>query len=429
MIKKHIYPFISLLTAVGMLCALTACGRQENIQLVENPNTQPEYLSFFSAKKMYNSDVSKYWIDRFTEKYNKQVYINFESAAYYADKGESYRELLEKRLESSAPDDLYIISAEDVLDFEKKGYWLDLSGMDFVDNLSEAALYQSTYNGKIFSIPLSFIGFGFAWNLDLLKERGLSVPQNLEEFLYTCEKLKGEGVLPYGANKGFALTVPAMCTGLSSLYGSENQGERIAALNSGEDSISGYLREGFAFLSMMIEKGYMDPEQALASTPREDDVQMFLAQECAFICIGLGDLNNLDKKTFQMETTGLPLLPEGCIAVYGANSRLCVNPNSRHLDTALEFIEMVGTPEALAESAALDKAISSAKGGMASQLPGEEKLAELLRQPGQIPNQDFALHFNTWESIRDVCRELCGGKSVEQACDLLDEKQRAELQE
>lgn len=421
--------YVCLLALCLLVSTLAGCGNEPNIQILEETNAQPEYLSFFSNQSMAGSDVTKYWIEQFTEKYNKQIYINFEGAAYYAEEGLSYRELLEKRLESSAPDDMYIINAEDVLEFERKGYWMDLSDLAFVDNLSEAALYQSTYNGKVFSLPLSFTGFGFVWNVDMLEEHDLQVPQNLEEFLATCEKLKSEGILPYGANKGFALTVPAMCVGFSKLYNSADQEEQIAALNSAQTPVSDYLRDGFSFLDLMIKNGYLDPEQALTFTPRVEDTELFLEGGCAFICAGLGDIRSRENIPFQTQMTGLPVLAEGCIAVYGANSRLCVNPNSKHLDTVYEFMEMVGTPEALAESAAIDKIMSSAKDSQPGDFPTEEELVELLGKPGQIPNQDFALHFNTWENIRDVAREICAGRSVEEACAMLDEKQLSELKD
>lgn len=305
---------------------------------------------------------------------------------------------------------------------------MDLSGMDFVGNLSESALYQSTYKGKVFSVPLSFTGFGFLWNVDVLNEHGLTVPENLEEFMAVCEKLKADGILPYGANKGYALTVPAMCAGMADLYGSENLEEKITGLNSGEVPVSTYMRNGFAFLEEMIARGYMDPQQALQTTPGVEDREMLIKGECAFICAGLGGIKKTENLTVRVEMTGLPVLPEGCIAVYGAQSRLCVNPNSKHLETTLEFIEMVGTPEALAKSAEVEYTMSSAKDYKIDNFTQEKKLVSLLQQPGQIPNQDFALNFNTWENIRDVGRELCAGASVEDACKKLDEMQRADLE-
>ena len=61
-----------------------------------------------------------------------------------------------------------------------------MSALEFTGNLSHDALTQSTYNGKLFSIPLSYTGFGFIWNVDMLKQYGLKLPENLEEFLNVC---------------------------------------------------------------------------------------------------------------------------------------------------------------------------------------------------------------------------------------------------
>lgn len=420
---------ICMALLLAVLCgAIFACGSDlSGVIVLEDSAREPEYLSFFSHSKTLGTDVVKYWSDSFMKTYNRKVYIELDGADYYAGEGLSYRELLVKRLESDTPDDLYIINAEDVLEFEKRGYWMDLSGMDFVDSLSEAALYQSTYNGKVFSVPMSIKGFGFIWNTGMLKEHGLSVPQNRGEFLSVCETLKSAGILPYGANKGYALTVPAMCAGFSELYAGDDRLQLLDALNSGETPVSGYMRDGFEFLSMMIERGYMDAAQALADAPNEGDLERFAQGGCAFICTTIDNLPKMPELPFEIQLTGLPVLEDGSVCVYGAGSRLCVNPNSRKLETALAFIEMVGSPQALAKSARWEMTISAAKDGGASVHPSGKALAELLMQPDQIPNQDFALHFNTWESIRDVSRELCGGASVDEACAMLDDKQRADL--
>lgn len=426
--KRYLKRAGALALAIALSGSATACGGNEGaVQLLDGAETQPEYLSFFSSNEYSGSDVGKYWSDRFADVYDKEVYVNYDGASYYAAEGMSYRELLEKRMQSSQPDDLYVINAEDVLDFKKKGYWLDLSGLNFVENLSDAALYQSTYAGEVFSVPLSFTGFGFYWNADLLQEHDLTVPENLDEFLTVCEKLKAGGVLPYGANKGYALTVPAMCTGLAELYQSADRDRKIEELNRGTSPISTYMRDGFEFLKLLIDKGYLDPAQAMATTPGSE-LELFQQGGCAFFCGSLGAVP-LDAENGwpHVVLTGLPVLPEGSVAVYGTDERLCVNPQSKHLESALEFIEMVGTTEALNQSAFLAHAMSTAKNSTVAVPPGQQELRQLLQSPGQIPNQDFALHFNTWESIRDIGREICGGLSVDEACDKLDALQQAEL--
>lgn len=418
------------MTALFTIFAISACaGNGEGVDILETETAQPEYLSFFSAKGLIDSDVAKYWKECFTEKYNKQVYINYDDASYYDAEGLSYRELLVKRLGSSAPDDLYIIKAEDVLEFEKKGYWMDLSDFDFVSGLSKAALYQSTYKGKVFSVPLSFTGFGFVWNVDMLAQYNLGVPRDQAEFIEVCQTLKEAGILPYGANRGYALTVPAMCAGLSQLYESPDLSLCIEKLNSGETNISLYMEAGFEFLAGMIENGFIDTQQALASTPGIEDKELFLSGGCAFMCAALGNASSWSDVPFEFMVTGVPVLEDGSKAVFGADWRLCINPNSKRLEAAIEFVEMVGTPEALAQSAIVDNTMSTAKDGTHADLPMENRLIELLQKPGQIPNQDFSLYFNTWENIRDVGREICGGMTVEQACRMLDQMQAAEIAE
>lgn len=421
---------VALLLVGIMLFALTACGKEQgNIQIVENLQENPEYLSFFSGESYADSHIGKYWVEQFMQQYNQKIYINYDEAEYYADEGLSYRELLEKRLRSSAPDDLYIIKAEDVLEFEKKGYWMDLSDMEFVNNLSEAAIVQNSYKGKLFALPLVSTGFGFYWNVNMLEKYGLAVPKNLDEFIEVCETLKANGILPYGANKGFALTVPAMCTGFDGFYANEDTEKNIAALNSGEVPVSTYMREGFEFLEYLIEQGYMDPEQALSATPSKEDIQLFLEGKCGFICNTFSTIQILnDTKGIRVEFTGLPVLKEGSIMVYGSAKRLSVNPNSKNLDIAVQFLEMVGQPEALDKSASSEYCMSSAKVSNVNILPQQKKAAHLMQQPGQIPNQDFQLHFNTWENIRDMGRLLCGGASVDEVCNKLDALQKADLE-
>lgn len=423
--KRKIMRSLSIICALILLC-FTACSQNPTIQFIDDIDTNPEYISFFSSYDYAGNSVAKYWSDRFAKQYNKKVYIRFDGAKYYEEGNLSYRELLLKRIESSSPDDLFIVNAEDVHDFERKGYLMDLSNMNFVNNLSDAARYQSTYNGKVFSVPLSFTGFGFAWNVDLLAAHGLSIPQNLGEFWTVCETLLRAKILPYGGNKGYGLTVPAMCVGLSSLYGASDQEQRLMDLNSGTTRISSYIRQGYEFLSTMIESGYLDAEQALSSTPRKEDLELFMSGQCGFICIALGEVGRV-KPSFQWELTGLPVLANGSIAVYGANHQLAANPNSRHLDTVSRFIEMVGATESLAISASLDGSMSSAANGIEGVSASEQNLANLLRSAGQIPNQDFSLNFNTWDSIRDIAREICAGISIDDACIMLDDLQRQNL--
>ena len=134
------------------------------------------------------------------------IVVYSDSAGYYADEGLSYRELLLKRLSSGTADDLYLIPAEDVLEFDQKGFIYDLSGLDCISSLSEDALRQSTYKGKVFSVPLSYTGFGLIWNVDMLHQYQLEIPETLDEFyqdLVTLKNYYGDKYIIFSASGGW----------------------------------------------------------------------------------------------------------------------------------------------------------------------------------------------------------------------------------
>lgn len=313
------------------------------------------------------------------------------------------------------------------MEFDEKGYIYDMSNLKCTENLSQDALIQSTYGEKIFSIPLSYTCFGFVWNVDMLKEYNLKVPTNLEEFLNVCETLKENGILPYGANKDFALTVPVMCAGLYDVYQSDDASQKLASLSDGTTKISSYIEKGFSFLQMMIDKGYLDPETALNTLPsREEEKNFFAEGNCAFIC-ALYRGKAFEGYPFEIEMTPLPVLENGSICVVGADQRLAINPKSEHLDSAIAIVETLGKTKTLDSFAKNLGKISSSKNATAPDIPQSDSIIECVAGGDQIPNQDFRLHFNVWDTVRELSQQLCEGRSVEAVTKDYDSRQAEEI--
>ena len=378
-----------------------------------------------------NAEVSEAIEERCKAVLNQDKSTNItvysDSANYYAADGLSYRELLLKRLASGNADDLYMIHAEDVMEFDGKGYIYDMSALEFTGNLSHDALAQSTYNGKVFSIPLSYTGFGFIWNVDMLKQYGLELPENLEEFLNVCETLKENGILPYGANKDFALTVPVMCVGLSDIYQSDDCNQKLEALSNGTVAISEYMEKGFDFLQMMIDKGYMNPDRALDTLPKREAEKTFFANgNCAFIC-AIYSGKALEGYPFEIAMTPLPVLENGSICVVGADQRMAVNPRSKNLDAAIAIVEALGQTETLDSFAKSQGRISSSQNATAPDIPQTDPLIDCIAEGRQIPNQDFSLNFNVWENVRDLSQQVCRGKSAAEVAAEYDSIQMEEI--
>lgn len=413
--------------ALILLCS--GCARKNDEPKVYITQNEPEIvMSLFAQGEEISNAVNECCADIINPRYGSDIIVYSDYADFYAEEGLSYRELLLKRMESGMPDDLYVITAEDVLDFDRKGFIYDLSGLSCINNLSEDALQQSMYNGKVFSVPLSYTSFGLIWNVDMLHRYNLETPENLEEFWNVCETLKQNGILPYGGNRDYGLSVPIMCAGLGSLYQDPESEKLTGELAGGETPISTYMEDGFLFLQTMIENGYLDAEQTLATLPNtEEECSFFAGENCAFIssiCRAKAFSHNYP---FEVEMTALPVLPGGAVCVVGADHRLAVNPNSSHINEALTIVENVCTVQTLNEFAERLGKVSSAKGNKAAMLPQADKLVACLASGRQVPNQDFSLHFNIWNTTKELGVRLCEGSSVDEVCREYDKMQSEEL--
>lgn len=419
---------LSAILASVLLCTTvcTACGKNDS-DLYIAEESEKSVISLFTQGVKVSESIEEYCYDLMNPDTGKEIVLYTDSADFYADEGLSYRELLAKRMNSGKADDLYLIPAEDVLEFSSKGYIYDLSNLDCVDNLSDDALIQSTYDGMVFSIPLSYTCFGFIWNVDLLHKYGLEVPDNLNEFWNVCETLKQNGVLPYGSNTDFGLGVPAMCKGLYDVYQSDDSEELLNSLSDGTTPVSTYMEKGFAFIEEMINKGYMDPEQALNTLPlTEEETQFFAEENCAFIT-ALYRARTFEGYSFQVEMTPLPILDDGKICVVGADQRLAVNPNSEQLDDALAIMEIMGKTSTLDSIANSLGKISTSKNATAPDIPESKDIISYVAQGKQIPNQDFRLHFNVWNNVKELALKVCQGMSAKDAAAEYDERQAAEI--
>lgn len=412
-----------------LIFAMSSCGDKEDGNLILDEDTEDTVISYFSETSSSSSSaLEKYLMDNIGEKLGNSVVVNWDYAEYYGEEGQDYRKLLKKRIQSDEPDDLFTINAEDVKEYADRGWILNLSDMDFVDNMTDSAKSISTYDGKVYFAPIGFTGFGLYWNLDILERYNLSVPTDYDEMLETFEKLKKNGITPYAGNKGFGLTVPALCMSLTEVYQSSNKEVLINELAVGKTKSSHYMRKGFEFIDLMIKKGYMDAAFTLSATPYYDDLEAFSKGEAACICLSQqpgGD--NLKNSRYVM--TGF-FGKDGVSSVVGTTSKLAINARSKNMDVCKQIVQLASSEDCIAycnENGTVS-AFKLKKQEDIQYDEGMKAFVKLMNSDGQIPNTDLELGLNYWDNVRDICREIVAGNmTVDQACEALDKYQSEQI--
>ncbi len=73
---------------------------------------------------------------------------------------------------------------------------VDLSGYDFISNLSTSVLDQVSVDGGVYLLPVSNTMYGIFYNKTLMEENGWEVPRDFAELSDLCAKIEAEGLIP-----------------------------------------------------------------------------------------------------------------------------------------------------------------------------------------------------------------------------------------
>ncbi|MFR1128799.1 MAG: hypothetical protein ACLSFC_08525 [Enterocloster bolteae] len=90
-------------------------------------------------------------------------------------------------------------------------------------------------------------------------------------------------------------------------------------------------------------------------------------------------------------------------------------------------MEALGQTEILDAFAQNLGKISSSKNATAPAIPQSDSIISCVVKGSQIPNQDFRLHFNVWDTVRDLSQMLCQGHSPAEVSKEYDSRQMKEI--
>lgn len=413
--------WVCLLLAVSIASGLlSGCAEKSQVVTYEDTDQEETIITYFGNKyepenvRVIEEIISSFMVE------HPELRISYESL-----KGTDYFDALRKRMASGRGDDVIMVNHDVLLELEKNGQVADLSGLDGISSYTDAMLGQMTEaDGSIYWVPTTVSVFGLYCNLDLLKEHGQSVPQNLGEWEQTCDYFVEQGITPIVANNDISLKTLAIGLGFYQVYQEGRQAEVFAALNSGEERLSSYLRPGFALVSSLIDRGYVDAQTALVTKKTSDDLTQFARGESPFLLTGAWAAGRLEELApdFSFEVAPLPILEDGALLVINPDTRLSVSADSAHLDAAMEFVEYFTRRENIQKFADQQSSFSPLKGGGASSIKEVQPLIPCYEAGRTVIGTDGLLNLPIWDLTAEVSRKLLSGEGLDRAMTWLDEQ-------
>ena len=420
---------ISGAVAAFAALALVGCGGGEGTRnlAVHDEGDDGLVVNFFSPMEKASPDAentartaSDQTIAMAEEALGLTVAYRTYTAEDYQDK--TYDEVCLDRVRS-AKDDLYLLNADAIVALGAEGELADLSGLACAQNLREEVRAANTVDGKLVAIPQEVVAYGLFVNKDIFKECGLALPSTPEEFLEVCRVLKEKGYeVPLGANRWWLETF-VFAQAYAALYNGGDVEAEVAALNAGEARYSDYMRPGFEFLKALMDRGYIDAENALKSEAFEgigegDD---FMAGESPMAMAYWGAANTdtaYGNPSFTMEVIGFPSergpMPVLSMTGYGVAS------GAEHADEALAAMDVMLSDEALQLYAETNRVISPSKNVAVDCVEPLRPLNDLVQADTYVLASNAGMDVEQWGSVCLIVRDLLAGASVDECMAKLD---------
>lgn len=388
-----------LLLSAGLIAGvLSGCSSGgQNVVYDVPENSQPQVrLTFFGFKyEALNVLAIEDALHGFMDE-NPEISISYDGI-----KSPDYFDVLQKRLATGNGDDLFMVDHERVLELGALGMLADLSDLSTLENFSDLAKSQMTL-GTINYLPTTISAFGLYCNLDLLKEHGQRAPETWAELEAVCDYFAARGITPIVANNDISLKTLVLAKGLLPLYQSADPDSQLRRFNSGQADLAEALRPGFQLVEQMLERGWVNREEALKTAKTKDDLVLFAKGEQPFLLTGawavtrLRDLN----PAFTFEVRPYPILEDGSVLVINMDTRVSVNAASPHVEEAKRFAEYLTQKNVLWEFVDSQSSFSPLRENRLAEDTAIQSLGPYLTNGRSVLGSDDNLEFPIWDITR-----------------------------
>ena len=432
-IKSVSRKWSALFLAVLAALSLAACqGSAKPKNLISQEKEAARVVNLFSPMEKTDPNAkniartaSDLTVAMAEEKLGVSMMYRTYTAENYQDK--TYDEVTLDRARSNM-DDLYLLNPDTLLILGAEGKLMDLSGLDSAKNLREIIRVANTVDGKLIAIPQEIVAYGLFLNMDLFNQYGLSQPETPEEFLECCRVFKENGFeTPIGANRWWLETF-VFAQAYADLYNGGNAEAEIAALNSGEAKYSDYMRPGFEFLQILIDRGYIDAETALVSEAIEAEGPDFLAGKTPIVMAYWGAANSetgYGKTDFEMQVVGFPSsrgqMPVIPMTGYG------IGAEAEHREDAAKALDIMTSDEALQLYSETNRVISPSKNVKVDCVPSLRPLNDRIEEGIYVLGSNAGMNVEQWGNTCLIVRKLLEGASVDECMAAFDALQEAAL--
>ena len=165
-------------------------------------------------------------------------------------------EMLQTRLAAGTMGDVFVHQTR-LAAFAQAGYLMDISDQPWVERMVDGVKPDCIWNDKVWAAPLDCNGWGVYYMKDIYEgELGLGIPNDFDEFLDICQKIKDAGYDPLIAGGSEGWPFQGLFLSFTSFLYGQNENFHIDLYN-GDASLAGpEMFELFSAIQELYDRGF-----------------------------------------------------------------------------------------------------------------------------------------------------------------------------
>lgn len=326
-----------LVIASVSVLALAACGNTE-----ETSTNGKTVIEFFNQKTEMEGTIEEIIQD--FEKLHPDIDVQMTSVP---DAGTV---LKTRMLSGDVPDVINLYPQNiDFQEWANAGFFYDMTGQDYLDNLKNQYADKYAINGKVYNVPLTANVSGIYYNKTKFEALGLKAPETWDEFVQLVDDIKAAGETPFAiaGTEGWTLNGYHQLSLITTTGSADAANEylRYSQPNSisADDDI---LKADAAKLDLLADEGNQQANWKGASY--NDAIVAFTSEDALMTTNGSWALAAMRQQepTFEISTFAFPGEEPGQSATVGAGDfALSIAAETENLEAAETFVAYMTTPE------------------------------------------------------------------------------------
>lgn len=338
--KMKAYTLVALLLVFSVI--LGACGNGEKSEGSEgSKDGEGEVVKL--RMMGYNPESTRATYLKYLDEKLPNLEVTFEFVAL-----DNFNNVLNSQLQAGEGPDIIEVGGEVKL-LAKANHLLDLSDEDFVSKYTDSGLIPYTADGNVYATPLQSWFEGIFYNKDIFAENGVEVPKSLDQLIEVSKTLSENGVTPQimGAQSWEPMMKQSIGVVNNEFYGKAGNEDFDEQFNEGEAFVADAWLDAVTQWSKLIDEGILTQE--MLGLSYDQALDQFATGKAAMWESGPWAVETILEKNadFNLGMFPIPGVEEGDgWLIGGPGSALAINAKSKHIEEALQVLELTATEEA-----------------------------------------------------------------------------------